>query len=462
MNDMRHPEALRSLPGWTTPSHLESRRLQSYLALMLGDIAALFAGFGAAGWIYLGWQGFGDASVEAQLVLPVYLTLSLYNGAYSLSTLERPSTGMVRAMAALGIALAIVVFIAFYAKSSAEVSRFAFSFGGLSAAAAILWMRLQMRSFVRWRCGATAVNQLLIDDGGPALDLPGVPVLCVAQYKIRPDLADPSALDRIGLALRNVDQAIVSCPPERRATWAMILKGANISGEVIDEQVEELGAIGARHAGGNGLLLVSTGPLGMRARAAKRLLDLVVAVGGLVVLAPLMIVVALLIMLEDGRPVLFVQPRVGRANRFFRMVKFRSMRKASADPAGNRSASRDDQRITRIGRWIRRTSIDELPQLFNVLRGDMSIVGPRPHALGSLAGDKLFWEVDPRYWQRHSLRPGMTGLAQVRGLRGATDAEDDLSGRLNADLEYVSGWSLRRDIRIIVATLRVLSHERAY
>lgn len=462
MTAHRHPEALDSLPGWTTPPPLERRRLQCYLAIMLADIAALFAGFGGAGLIYLGWHGFAEASVQAQLVLPVFLTLALYNGSYSLSTLERPVTGMVRAMAALGIALAIVVFIAFYSKSSAEVSRFAFSFGGMSAAAAMLWARLQMRAFVRWRCGATVVNQLLIDDGGPVLDLPGVPVLCVEQFKIRPDLADPSALDRIGLALRNVDQAIVTCPPERRATWAMIFKGANISGEVIDEQVEELGAIGARHAGGNGLLLVSTGPLGMRARAAKRLLDLTVAVGGLVVLGPLMIVVALLIMLEDGRPVLFIQPRVGRANRFFRMYKFRSMARGLADPAGNRSASRDDQRVTRVGRWIRRTSIDELPQLFNVLRGDMSIVGPRPHALGSLAGDKLFWEIDPRYWQRHALRPGMTGLAQVRGLRGATEAEDDLSGRLNADLEYVAGWSLRRDIRIIVATLRVLRHDRAF
>jgi lipopolysaccharide/colanic/teichoic acid biosynthesis glycosyltransferase len=287
-------------------------------------------------------------------------------------------------------------------------------------------------------------------------------VLSVDRFGLKPDLADPAALDRIGLALRNVDQAIVTCPPERRGAWAMILKGANINGEVIDEQVAELRAIGARHAGGSGLLLVSAGPLGIRARAFKRLLDLALAIGGLIVLAPVIVAAAVLIMLEDGWPVLFAQPRVGRANRFFTMYKFRSMRMETADPAGSRSTGRADQRITRVGRWIRRTSIDELPQLYNVLRGDMSIVGPRPHALGSLAGDKLFWEVDPRYWQRHALRPGMTGLAQVRGLRGATEVEGDLSGRLNADLEYVAGWSLRRDIRIIAATLRVLVHDRAY
>ena len=92
----------------------------------------------------------------------------------------------------------------------------------------------------------------------------------------------------------------------------------------------------------------------------------------------------------------------------------------------------------------------------------MSIVGPRPHALGSQAGEKLFWEVDQRYWTRHALKPGLTGLAQVRGLRGATDLETDLAQRLEADLEYLDGWSLWRDLGIVLGTLRVLVHERAY
>lgn len=305
-------------------------------------------------------------------------------------------------------------------------------------------------------------NHLLIDDGGPQLDLPGVPVLAVGAYGLVPDLGDPAALDRIGLALRNVDQAIVSCPRERREAWAMILKGANINGEVVEESVEQLCALGARHAGGNGLLLVSAGPLGLRARVTKRLFDLALAASSLMILSPLLLAVAVAIMIEDGRPVLFTQPRVGRANRFFTMLKFRSMRHAGSDAAGTQSTRREDERLTRVGRWIRRTSIDELPQLYNVLRGEMSIVGPRSHALGSLAGDKLFWEVDPRYWQRHALKPGITGLAQIRGWRGATDLEEDLAGRLNADLEYASGWTIWRDLAIVVATLRVLRHDRAY
>jgi polysaccharide biosynthesis protein PslA len=231
---------------------------------------------------------------------------------------------------------------------------------------------------------------------------------------------------------------------------------------VLDDTVASLGAQGARIDGGHGFLRVSVGPLGLRARAAKRLFDVTLAAGGLILLSPLLLLVAVAILIEDGTPVLFVQRRVGRGNRFFAIHKFRSMRDASSDGAGHRSASRDDARITQVGQFIRRTSIDELPQLWNVLKGEMSIVGPRPHALGSQAGDKLFWEVDRRYWQRHALKPGLTGLAQVRGLRGATEHELDLSRRLNADLEYLSGWSLWRDARIVFGTIRVLVHPQAF
>lgn len=450
------------LPDWKHPPSLERRRLQCYLAQLIGDALALFAGFLFAGWLYLGSEGVREAALHAQLMLPVFLTIALYNGAYSMATLERHLHGIERVLIALGTAFAIVVFIAFYTKSSADLSRFALSLGGIGAALAMVWTRLQLRAFIAWRCGTQVINQLLIDDGGPALHLAGVPVVKVTAMGLNPNLGDPQAMDRIGLILRNIDQAIVTCPPERRLPWALILKGANISGEIVDDAVELLGAHGARHAGGSGLLLVSTGPLGLRARATKRAFDLTVAVTGLVLLSPVFVLVALAILLEDGPPILFVQPRLGRANRIFAMHKFRSMTHGGSDPAGSRSTARHDARVTRIGRVIRRTSIDELPQLWNVLKGEMSIVGPRPHALGSQAGGKLFWEVDVRYWQRHALRPGLTGLAQVRGLRGATDAETDLSARLNADLEYLAGWTLLRDVRIVFATLRVLLHRQAY
>ncbi|MDE2436571.1 MAG: sugar transferase [Sphingomonadales bacterium] len=425
-------------------------------------MTALFAGFCTAGYLYLGADGIDQAGVLSQLILPVFLTIALYNGAYSMGALQSARLGGLKALTALGISAATVVFIAFYTKSSLEFSRFMFSSGAILSGALLVWMRLQMRYFVRWRCGGRVINELVIVDGGPPIDLAGAHRINVRELGIVPALDNPDALNRIGLALESADRVVVSCTPERRSDWATVLRGANVSGEVIDEAVAELEAHGARIAGGYGWLRVSVGPLGMRARATKRMLDIAVAGGGLLLSSPLLLIVSLLILIEDGSPVLFVQRRVGRGNRYFDMLKFRSMRNAMCDHDGAHSAARDDKRITRIGRYIRRSSIDELPQLFNVLKGEMSMVGPRPHALGSQAGDKLFWEVDGRYWRRHALKPGMTGLAQIRGLRGATENESDLKTRLNADLEYLDGWSLWRDLSIIVQTLNVLVHDRAY
>jgi lipopolysaccharide/colanic/teichoic acid biosynthesis glycosyltransferase len=279
---------------------------------------------------------------------------------------------------------------------------------------------------------------------------------------LRANLNDPHALDRFGLVLRNIDRVIVSCPAARRADWALMLKGANVDGEVLDDEVARLGAQGARVEGGHGLLLVSAGPLGLRDRIIKRMLDASAAGLAIFFLSPLLVATAIAIKLQDGGPVFFIQRRMGRGNRFFNMYKFRSMSVALSDSDGYVSASKGDHRVTRVGKFIRSTSIDELPQLFNVLLGDMSLVGPRPHAIGSQAGSKLFWEVDLRYWQRHSLKPGLSGLAQVRGFRGATEKESDLVSRLQSDLEYLEGWTILRDIKIIFLTLRVLVHDNAF
>ena len=159
---------------------------------------------------------------------------------------------------------------------------------------------------------------------------------------------------------------------------------------------------------------------------------------------------------------LFRQKRVGFGNRFFDMYKFRSMAVTDSDPLGTQSTLRDDARITCIGRFIRRTSLDELPQLINVIAGHMSIVGPRPHALGSTAEDAPFWKIDSRYFHRHVVKPGMTGLAQIRGFRGATARQRDLTNRLQSDLEYLSEWTIWRDLRIIIATFGVMLHPNAF
>lgn len=280
--------------------------------------------------------------------------------------------------------------------------------------------------------------------------------------RLEPDADDPVMLGRIGDLMHRMDRVVVCCSEDRRERWAEVLKSFDARGEIIDAQVDRLGVIGAGRVGNRGTLVVAAHPLAPHHRIVKRGFDLVFSLAALVLLSPVFAIVALAILREDRGPVLFRQDRLGQGNRTFRMLKFRSMRVDQCDAKADRLTSRDDPRVTRVGQFIRATSIDELPQLINVLTGQMSIVGPRPHAPMAKAGTKLYWQVDRRYWERHALKPGLTGLAQVRGHRGATDHEDHLRARLQADLEYRNGWSIWRDLRIVLATIRVLIHPRAY
>jgi putative colanic acid biosysnthesis UDP-glucose lipid carrier transferase len=191
----------------------------------------------------------------------------------------------------------------------------------------------------------------------------------------------------------------------------------------------------------------------------KRAMDILVAGGALLFFAPLLALVAVLIKLESPGPVLFRQSRGGLNGQAFTIFKFRSMR---CQENGSKvvQAKRDDDRITTVGRILRKTSIDELPQLLNVLKGDMSIVGPRPHAL---AHDEHYGAVIPNYHLRFRTRPGLTGLAQIKGLRGGTSAVEAMAARIDADNEYIERWTLSGDIKILLMTVpHLLLAENAY
>jgi putative colanic acid biosynthesis UDP-glucose lipid carrier transferase len=178
----------------------------------------------------------------------------------------------------------------------------------------------------------------------------------------------------------------------------------------------------------------------------KRLLDIAGAAAGLLVLCPFLFVVAVLIRLESRGPALFRQRRAGRGGEVFHIYKFRSMR-VLEDGDHVVQATAADARITKLGAFLRRSCIDELPQLLNVLRGDMSLVGPRPHAL---AHDTHYSAVIPDYGCRLTVRPGIAGLAQVSGHRGATPTTESMAARVALDLEYISAWSMTMDIRILL------------
>ena len=441
---------------------LERRRVRIYLAMVVVDVLTILCAYSAVGHLYLDFRGVAFGSEQAELLLPLYLTLAFYQRAYSVQALSSARFAIVHALAALALAGTLLIFVTFYTKSTASFSRVVFTGGIASSAALIVLSRLFLARWLGRTWGPHVINQLHIEAGGPPTPIRDAIRIDAAELGLVPDIDDPDALDRIGRTLLNMDRVIVSCPFEDRGAWAHVLRAAGVRGEIITDRLNELKPIGLSVEDGWHALQVSVGPLGMRQRVIKRCFDLALALAGVILLAPLMLLVALAIMVEDGRPVLFVQRRLGRGNRFFSMYKFRSMRTAQADSDGRRSAARDDDRVTRVGRFIRRTSIDELPQLLNVVRGDMSLVGPRPHAIASHAGDKLFWRVDAAYWIRHSLKPGVTGLAQIRGYRGATDHEEDLQNRLDADLEYIRNWSPWGDAAIVFKTLGVLVHRQAY
>lgn len=186
---------------------------------------------------------------------------------------------------------------------------------------------------------------------------------------------------------------------------------------------------------------------------AKRATDILISFLALIVLLPFLIVIALAIRLESRGAALFTQQRWGRGGSIIRVYKFRSMYVDLGDPTGVKQTVADDPRITPLGRWLRKTNLDELPQLLNVLKGDMSLVGPRCHAIGMQAGGMLYEDLVPDYHLRHRVRPGMTGLAQVRGWRGSTHCAVDAKARIAADLYYIEQMSWLLDIKIMLATV---------
>ncbi len=185
----------------------------------------------------------------------------------------------------------------------------------------------------------------------------------------------------------------------------------------------------------------------------KRGMDLVLGSLLLLVALPPMAVIALMVRFDSRGPALIRQPRYGYANRVIQVLKFRTMHQDQGDLTGAKATIRDDPRVTRLGRLLRATSLDELPQLFNVLRGDMSLVGPRPHPVEMRVCGLYYHDAVPGYRSRHRVRPGITGLAQVSGCRGSVETMEQARRRLEFDLDYINDWSPMLDLRILWRTV---------
>ena len=195
----------------------------------------------------------------------------------------------------------------------------------------------------------------------------------------------------------------------------------------------------------------------------KGAFDRIVALLALIALAPLMALIGMAVKLDSRGPALFRQQRLGFNNQLIDVLKFRSMHIAQCDKDASRLVTKGDRRVTRVGALLRKTSLDELPQLINVLRGELSLVGPRPHALQAKAADRLYQDAVDGYFRRHKVKPGITGWAQINGWRGETDTQEKIRKRVEYDLYYIENWSLLFDISILMRTpMALLKADNAY
>lgn len=264
-----------------------------------------------------------------------------------------------------------------------------------------------------------------------------------------------------------IDDVIFALPLEaeqRLKTLFDKLKGVAVDLRLSVEPIAEKFQIrGMTYIGSAAVLEIVDRPLKNWRAVAKWAEDIVLAAILLVAFAPLMAMVALLIKLDSRGPVLFVQKRFGFNNEVIRVLKFRTMYVDRGDLSGGQRTIRYDPRVTRIGRLIRALSIDELPQLINVLRGEMSIIGPRPHPLAMQVGNgSLYGEAVAEYCHRHRVKPGITGWAQVNGLRGEVDALPKARARVDHDLYYIEHWSPWLDLKILIKTFIALIRQPAY
>jgi Undecaprenyl-phosphate glucose phosphotransferase len=407
-------------------------------------------------------------------------------GGYRFEQLPALRWQITRVLLVWFVTLSVLLILAFVTKVSQAYSRGWTISWTVAALASLLALRLLLIVMIRrWNRRGYLARRVVIVGGGEfgerlllkwqAADDTGISVLGIfddRKTRIAPTVCGHKVLgttdDLIHFAREvPIDEIILALPlgAERRLE-ELISKLRLLP---VDLRVSAIPAVptiaiqGLSHVSGVPMLEIIDRPLKNWSAVAKWIEDKVLAVLLLMLVGPLMGIIALLIKFDSPGPALFVQKRFGFNNRPIDVFKFRTMYVESGDPSGAARTVRDDPRVTRLGRFLRETSLDELPQLFNVLRGDMSLVGPRAHAVAMKAGDRLYHEAVEEYLHRHRVKPGITGWAQVNGLRGEVDSLEKANRRLNYDLDYIERWSLWLDLEILVRSVPVLlGHQNAY
>ncbi|WP_368389968.1 sugar transferase [Sphingopyxis sp. USTB-05] len=460
MNTIAHDFRNSVVVHFQSKPSKEMVRLRLIALLVILDILSIQLVFVAVNQMFIGTTMLRGLGFAVGSVIPIFLISAFMVRAYSGPGILRPSASIGGILLALMISATVLGLMIFSLGAGPHISR-----PGVATTFALAAVMMSAVHYYH----ARYANKILDGSLYSVIELYDGPlprtdddIEVDSNFFFDPVNPSPASFDRLSHIIGRVDRVIVHCSTQRRAAWADVLQGMNVHAEFMAKEWTDIRPLGIGEHNGSRTVVVARGPLNLHDRIIKRSFDIAFSVAALILLTPVMLVAAIAIRLDSPGPVFFVQPRIGRQNQLFSLIKFRSMRQDCCDKAGSQSTSRQDQRVTRIGNFIRRTSIDELPQFINILKGDMSVVGPRPHAVSSTAEDRLFWDIDNRYWHRHACRPGLTGLAQIQGLRGATACVKDLVDRVEADLQYLQSWSFWNDIRIVFQTFKVIVHVNTF
>lgn len=456
-------------------------RLIEFAVLLISGVTlyAAYVGFNTA----LYWQYPAIVAIGSL----VTVLLLEFSDMYQISALRRPFANFGRLLLAWAGTFALLALAGFFLKVSADFSRFWFGSWFAVGFVLLFALRITVSRLVRgWARNGTMERRAVIVGGGKAAETliraieayPDNDIRICGIFDDRDDRRSPPVVagyPKLGnvseliefARIARIDMLIVSLPLTAETRVLQLLKKlwvlpVDIRLSAHANQLR-FRPRSYSYIGSVPMLDIFDKPINDWDSVAKRAFDIVFSLLGIILFSPVMIATAIAIKLDSKGPVIFKQKRHGFNNEIIEVYKFRSMYVEMSDPTARNAVTKNDPRVTRVGRIIRKTSIDELPQFFNALFGSLSLVGPRPHAIAAQSHNKLYHEVVDGYFARHKVKPGVTGWAQINGWRGEIDNDEKIKTRTEYDLYYIENWSLWFDLKILLLTpIRLLNTENAY
>ena len=457
---------------------LVTRRMMEDTVLLGCSGTVAMAGF-ASGWFNLGyrlgWEGYGERIIPSSLLVAgIFFLLRFFGSRVPGLTRDMKAQLLADLRVLAGVVAAFLVLV-YVTKTTEQFPRGWVLGWTLLAALGLFGTRLLVARAVVPKIEEVLRTRLLLVGTRDHLEevvrfigtrpLASVTPVGSVVVELPGDVADVAERVAVACAERCPDEVVVALPLERAEETQRIVEQVLPLPVDIALWLDRAGTMLAERAlyeaGELPRVVVVRRAIRDWGRVAKGAFDRTMAALLLLAVAPVMLAIAVAIKIDSPGPVFFRQMRYGHGRKPFAVWKFRTMRHGCDRPGDPyRQASRNDDRVTRVGRWLRRTSLDELPQLWNVLVGEMSLVGPRPHPVRM---DEMYGREIALYVARHRVKPGITGWAQINGYRGETDTPEKIAGRIQHDLYYIRNWSFAFDLWILLQTpFRGLIHRNAY